>query len=248
MATAVIIEDQEEVSAKLSAELESEGFDSVMCFQTTKAASHYLLASNPVDLIFLSLEVEQNSGMNLFKQAPLDAEIIMLSKPNEFLKAAYEEFDASHIFLSENSNQSLLPLIKPSSKKTNKSGLARRLISHFDPHNQWFLAQKSNQFTTAKLEDISYFQRMDNDSVIRTFEGTAFTLKKSFNTLKHDFSESDFFVPHPDYLIRKDRYKVERFNGKSFLMLKMPAVRIPLLNNPKILNSDQSIYINQSKQ
>lgn len=248
MATAVIIEDQENVSAKLSAELKSEGFDSVWCFNTTKAASHHLLDSTPVDLIFLSLEVEQNSGMNLFKQAPLDAEVIMLSRPNEFLKAAYEEFNASYIFRSDTNNEYLLQLINPSSKKTNKSGLARRLISHFDPHNQWFLAQKSNQFITVKLEDISYFQRVDNDSVIRTFEGTVFTLKKPFNALKHDFTESDFFVPHPDYLIRKDRYKVERFNGKSFLILKMPVVRIPLLNSPKILNSDQSVYINQSKQ
>lgn len=89
---------------------------------------------------------------------------------------------------------------------------------------------------------------MENDSVIRTFEGTVYTLNKSFDVLKHDFADSDFFVPHPDYLIRKDRYNVQKFNGKAFLMLKAPSVRIPLLNSNRILDSNQSIYINSSKQ
>ena len=248
MAKAVIIEDHSEYAQKLSSELKSQQFEEVKAFSTVKSATHFLLKSNEIELVFLSLEVENNTGMNLFKQAPIQSELVLISHPTEFLEVAVEEFCVSHIFRSNKEQKSILQTLSTNPKKTDKAGLARRLISHYDPNNKWYLAQKKGRFHTIQLDEISYFQRMENDSVIRTFEGTVYTLNKSFDVLKHDFADSDFFVPHPDYLIRKDRYNVQKFNGKAFLMLKAPSVRIPLLNSNRILDSNQSIYINSSKQ
>lgn len=241
MQTAIIIEDKLERAAQLKAELNSGDFSSVTVFSSVKEASHYLLKNaEEIDIIFLSLEIENNTGMNLFKQAPLSGEIVFISNQTDFLQVAYNQFNAPHIFHEGSQEQSFLALLKSYALKTNKADIARRLISHFDPDKNWFLALKKGKFVTIKLEDISFFQRFENSTQIKTYAGEVYTVNKPFEVVKHDFANSNFMVPHPDYLVRKNEFKTEQINGKTYLLLKMPSVRIPVINNHKILDTKQN--------
>lgn len=158
----------------------TEGLSLAMLFEDAIAAAEYLKA-NPVDLLFLDINMPDITGIDLFRALDFKPMVIFTTAYKSF---AFEGFELDAL------DYLLKPIDYPRFKKAVQKAIAQRtynLNRDHDPSAQYIFVHAEYKLIKIALDDIQYIESLEDYVKIHLHNGnivlTLMTLKKMLDKL-----------------------------------------------------------------
>ena len=184
-----------------------------------------VLDKNPVDLIFLDIQMPKMNGIDFLKIVQKPPLVIITTA---FPSYALEGFQLNvldyllkpvtfeRFFKAANKAKDYCQLIK----KSAQSGIQKA-----EPGADYFFIKCDNKYEKIHLDDVLYVQGMQNYVVIYTRKGKYLTLLYLKN-LEQSLDNKQFIRVHKSYLVSID--KIEAIEGSEIII---QSHRIPISRN-----------------
>ncbi|MFT7613375.1 MAG: DNA-binding LytR/AlgR family response regulator [Parvicellaceae bacterium] len=193
-----VIVDDDELSRSVLEDLinDTDGFSLVASCETGVEAFK-IVQEEPVDLLFLDIEMPKMDGMELMKNIkPLPQVIIITSHP-EYAAESYE-YDVTDFIQKPLTHGRYLKAINKAEQrfKVEKANISSEGDSIF--------IKADSRLVRINLKDILYIEALGNYMKIYTGEGR-FTILSTMKEIAEKLSGTDFVRVHRSYIVRLDR-------------------------------------------
>jgi DNA-binding LytR/AlgR family response regulator len=193
-----VIVDDDELSRSVLEDLinDTDGFSLVASCETGVEAFK-IVQEEPVDLLFLDIEMPKMDGMELMKNIkPLPQVIIITSHP-EYAAESYE-YDVTDFIQKPLTHGRYLKAINKAEQrfKVEKANISSEGDSIF--------IKADSRLVRINLKDILYIEALGNYMKIYTGEGR-FTILSTMKEIAEKLSGNDFVRVHRSYIVRLDR-------------------------------------------
>jgi len=193
-----VIVDDDELSRSVLEDLinDTDGFSLVASCETGMEAFK-IVQEEPVDLLFLDIEMPKMDGMELLKNIkPLPQVIIITSHP-EYAAESYE-YDVTDFISKPLTHGRYLKAINKAEQrfKVEKANISSEGDSIF--------IKADSRLVRINLKDILYIEALGNYMKIYTGEGR-FTILSTMKEIAEKLSGNDFVRVHRSYIVRLDR-------------------------------------------
>jgi DNA-binding LytR/AlgR family response regulator len=193
-----VIVDDDELSRSVLEDLinDTDGFSLVASCETGVEAFK-IVQEEPVDLLFLDIEMPKMDGIELMKNIkPLPQVIIITSHP-EYAAESYE-YDVTDFIQKPLTHGRYLKAINKAEQrfKVEKANISSEGDSIF--------IKADSRLVRINLKDILYIEALGNYMKIYTGEGR-FTILSTMKEIAEKLSGNDFVRVHRSYIVRLDR-------------------------------------------
>lgn len=193
-----IIIDDNEIALMATKQCASkvESLDIVATFNDAIQALSYI-TSNPVDLIFLDIEMPELNGMEFIRalQQPRP-QIILTTSHTEFALEAYDENVLDYL---------VKPITLPrfiNAVNKAKVILEKHKIDHSD--NETLFIKKGNLIVRVNKADVLWIEGL-GDYVTLNTEREKFVVHSTMHAIEQKFSSKEFIRVHRSFIIRIDK-------------------------------------------
>ncbi len=191
---AIIVED-DLMSSKSLRRLCStvEAIDLVESFENPLLAIEYL-KSNPVDLMFLDVEMPELSGIELLQRVPKLPHVIMTTSQEKYAYEAFEhnvvDFLKKPIILArfDKAIKKLVTLVE-TQKKTDNSATVSDIFLKID-----------GKIQKIAIDDILYFEKT-GDYLKVILNNKTHVIYKTLKSLDNELTQSTFIKVHRSYIV-----------------------------------------------
>lgn len=199
MIRSIIIDDNEiALMATRQSAQKVDNLEVVATFNDSIQALSYL-NNNPIDLIFLDIEMPELNGMEFIRALKLPRPLIILTTSHtEFAIEAYEQNVLDYLVKP----LSLPRFINAVSKAS--SMLEKHKLEHSD--NETIFIKKGNMIVKVNKSDILWIEGL-GDYVTLNTEKEKFVVHSTMHAIEQKFSSGEFIRVHRSFIIRIDRIK-----------------------------------------
>lgn len=169
------------------------------------------LSSNPVDLLFLDIEMGGLTGTQLLKTLPKKPMVIMTTAYRKYAVDAFD-LDVTDYLLKPFSFERFLKSVE----KTCSLMKENHKIHDTDPDEKdYFFVKSGYKMLKVNFADILYIEGMSEYIIIRTKAANIITLQ-SFKNIETTLPASGFVRIHKSYLVALD--KIESIEGQNIII------------------------------
>lgn len=226
MLKCIIIDDEENNIAKLKGYVQrTDTLELVFTTTDPIEGMKYIQAHDP-DLIFLDIQMEELSGMDLAKIVKDKKKIVFTTASDKYTIGAFEEGVLDYILKPfgyarfEKAVQKALDYQRNPQEAVTLAGVAK-------PSSDLFLrGDAKGQLTRLRLEDIYYVEGRGNYLVFHTKNGTQVALI-TFRDLEERLTFPQFIRIHKSYIVAYDHI-VAVEGGEIVIKTDKKTVNIPI--------------------
>jgi DNA-binding LytR/AlgR family response regulator len=211
-----VIVDDDELSRSVLEDLinDTEGFSLVASCETGVDAFK-ILQEEPVDLLFLDIEMPKMDGMELIKNLNPLPQVVIISSHAEYAAESYE-YDVTDFIKKPLTHGRFLKAIN---KAEQRFKVERANISS---EGESIFIKADSRLVRINLKDILYIEALGNYMKIYTGEGR-FTILSTMKEIAEKLSGNEFVRVHRSYIVRLD--KIESIEDQY---IKMGAKHISI--------------------
>lgn len=231
MLTCIIIDDEAHNIEKVQNYIQRHG-DLQLEFSTTDPIEGlaYLKTHDP-DLIFLDIQMEELSGMDLAKIIPDKKKIVFTTASREYTLGAFEEGVLDYILKPfgfarfENAVQKAMEY-----QKSKEAVSGPPVSASMKPSGDLFLkGDTKTTLTRIRLEDIYYVEGMGNYAGFHTKNGLVMALI-TFKELEERLPQPQFVRVHKSFMVAYDQ--IAAIDGNDVVIkTDKKTVRVPIGGN-----------------
>ena len=193
-----IIVDDDELSRSILEDLvqDTEGYTLVASCESGVEAFK-LIQEEPIDLLFLDIEMPKMDGMELLKSLDPRPQIIFITSHTEYAAESYE-YDVTDFVEKPISHARFLKAISKAEKrfKVEKANISSEGESIF--------IKADSRLVRINLNEIQYIEALGNYMKIYTTEGR-YTILSTMKEIAEKLSGNDFVRVHRSYIVRVDQ-------------------------------------------
>ena len=200
----IIVEDEQYAINILSDFISKVPFINLAQTFTNPIEALLYLKSNPIDLIFLDINMPELSGIDLIKLLPKNIEIIITSGYSEFAVAGFENNVLDYLLKP----YSFERFLQASQKALDKLLLldTHKLSATNDNNDSFYLKTDHGKIVRINFNDIIYIEGLKNYCSVFTEHERHISLV-SMKTLADNLPQQDFARTHKSYIIALKRIK-----------------------------------------
>lgn len=200
----IIVEDEQYAINILSDFISKVPFINLAQTFTNPIEALLYLKSNPIDLIFLDINMPELSGIDLIKLLPKNIEIIITSGYSEFAVAGFENNVLDYLLKP----YSFERFLQASQKALDKLLLldTHKLSPTNDNNDSFYLKTDHGKIVRINFNDIIYIEGLKNYCSVFTENERHISLV-SMKTLADNLPQQDFARTHKSYIIALKRIK-----------------------------------------
>jgi DNA-binding LytR/AlgR family response regulator len=162
------------------------------------------LKSNPVDLVFLDVEMPEMSGMELIKNLQKPPIVILVTSKKDYAVEAFELNVADYLIKPVTLPRFLTAVDRAKEIFDNRDGKLE-----FDDQEKGYIFVRSNSvLNRIKLTDILYIQALGDYVNIYTTGGKRYMVHSTLKAMEEKLPESKFYRLHRSYLIAVDHIDI----------------------------------------
>lgn len=174
-----------------------------------------MLKNNPVDLVFLDIQMPQLNGLEFISAAPADLKVILTTAYNDYAIQGYEHDVIDY-------------LLKPISFERFYRAATKALKAHektvASPLPDYFFVKCESKLQKVNFADIIYVQGLQNYVVIHTRFERIMSLQP-LKRIEEQLPTATFIRVHKSYIVSVTGIS---FIGRSKIHLVNPEVVIPV--------------------
>ena len=193
-----VIVDDDELSRSVLEDLinDTDGFSLVASCESGVDAFK-ILQEEPVDLLFLDIEMPKMDGMELIKNLNPLPQVVFITSHPEYAAESYE-YDVIDFIQKPLTHGRFLKAINKAEQrfKVEKANISSEGESIF--------IKADSRLVRINLKDICYIEALGNYMKIYTQEGR-FTILSTMKEIAEKLSGNDFVRVHRSYLVRLDK-------------------------------------------
>jgi len=193
-----LIVDDDELSRSVLEDLiqDTDGYSLVASCESGVEAFK-LLKEEPVDLLFLDIEMPKMDGIELLKSLNPRPQVILITSHPEYAAESYE-YDVTDFIQKPLSHGRFLTAISKAEKrfKVEKANISSEGDSIF--------IKADSRLVRINLKDILYIEALGNYMKIYTAEGR-YTILSTMKEIAEKLSGNDFVRVHRSYIVRVDQ-------------------------------------------
>ncbi|MBT5401989.1 MAG: response regulator transcription factor [Crocinitomicaceae bacterium] len=193
-----VIVDDDELSRSVLEDLinDTDGFSLVASCESGVDAFK-ILQEEPVDLLFLDIEMPKMDGMELIKNLNPLPQVVFITSHPEYAAESYE-YDVTDFIQKPLTHGRFLKAINKAEQrfKVEKANISSEGESIF--------IKADSRLVRINLKDICYIEALGNYMKIYTQEGR-FTILSTMKEIAEKLSGNDFVRVHRSYLVRLDK-------------------------------------------
>lgn len=191
----LIVDDEPLARLQLEAYVSKVPFLKLAGVARNITAAKGILASTPIDLIFLDIRMPQTSGIEFMKAHEVFQQVIFITAFPEYAIEGFE-LDATDYLMKPVTFERFLKAAEKSHKKVSGSETLRKIYDQPE-----FIYVKCNQrFEKVLLEDILYIESMLNYVNMVTTQGK-FVIYSSLKQMEDSLPADKFLRVHKSYLV-----------------------------------------------
>jgi len=166
---------------------------------------------NPVDLIFLDIQMEHLSGIQFLKLLKVQPRIILTTAYDSYALEAFD-LEVDDYLLKPISIERFLQSTEKIYKRlsSERHGLTEQ-SSPVSDNREYFFVKTEFRIQRVDFKDILYIEGLKEYLIIQTAEEKIFTLQ-SFNEILEKLPDSNFVRVHKSYIIALDKIDSIRKN------------------------------------
>jgi len=205
----IIIEDEKLAAEKLAGFIEKISvLDLVSTFKDGISGINFL-KSNPVDLIFLDIEMKDFNGIQFLKTLQVIPAVIITSAYEKYAIAGYEFSVVDYLFKPYTLERFLQSVDKAINLKELKEK-AKNYELIASQSNEYIFIKSENRIEKIELDDILFIEGMKDYLRIHTKSKKIMTLQ-SFNGILQYLPGNNFVRVHNSYLVSLNKIEnIER--------------------------------------
>ncbi len=193
-----LIVDDDELSRNVLEDLISETDNLTLVKSCESAVDAYqILQEDPVDVIFLDIEMPKMDGMELMKSLSPRPQIIMITSHTEYAAESYE-YDITDFIQKPLTHARFLKAIAKAQKRANTEQAT--VTSEGD----FIFIKADARLVKIKLNEIQYIEALGNYMKIFTTQGR-YTILSTMKEIAERLSGVDFVRVHRSYVVRLDQ-------------------------------------------
>lgn len=193
-----IIVDDDELSRSILEDLikDTEGFSLIASCESGVEA-YKLLQEEPIDLIFLDIEMPKMGGMELLKNVDPLPQVILITSHPEYAAESYE-YDVTDFVQKPISHARFLKAIAKAEKrfKVERANISSEGDSIF--------IKADSRLVRINLTEILFIEALGNYMKIYTSKGR-FTILSTMKEIAEKLSGNEFVRVHRSYIVRVDQ-------------------------------------------
>ena len=193
-----VIVDDDELSRSVLEDLinDTDGFSLVASCESGVDAFK-ILQEEPVDLLFLDIEMPKMDGMELIKNLNPLPQVVFITSHPEYAAESYE-YDVTDFIQKPLTHGRFLKAINKAEQrfKVEKANISSEGESIF--------IKADSRLVRINLKDICYIEALGNYMKIYTQEGR-FTILSTMKEIAEKLSGNDFVRVHRSYIVRLDK-------------------------------------------
>ena len=193
-----VIVDDDELSRSVLEDFinDTDGFSLVASCESGVDAFK-ILQEEPVDLLFLDIEMPKMDGMELIKNLNPLPQVVFITSHPEYAAESYE-YDVTDFIQKPLTHGRFLKAINKAEQrfKVEKANISSEGESIF--------IKADSRLVRINLKDICYIEALGNYMKIYTQEGR-FTILSTMKEIAEKLSGNDFVRVHRSYLVRLDK-------------------------------------------
>ncbi|MBN2281645.1 MAG: response regulator transcription factor [Candidatus Marinimicrobia bacterium] len=164
-----------------------------------------LLRREPVNLIFLDIQMPEISGLDFLKNIATDAEVIITTAFREFAVEGFEFNVLDYLLKPISLDRFMKAIDKFYRKRTDSSNHTMMPDSEkSQPQPQSIYIRSDRTFQKINVQDIIYIESIKDYVKIFTSSGMKVT-KQSISKFEEDLSAAHFLRIHRSYLVNLER-------------------------------------------
>lgn len=171
------------------------------------------LSANPVDLIFLDIEMGGLTGTQLLKTLQKKPKVIMTTAYRKYAVDAFD-LDVTDYLLKPFSFERFLKAVE---KVNNLILDMHRDPLQPDSHKDFIFVKSGYKMLKVNFKDILYIEGLSEYIIIRTVSSNIITLQ-SFKNIEKILPEDEFIRIHKSYLVALD--KIDSIEGQNVIVGK----------------------------
>lgn len=215
--TCIIIEDEPLATERIKGYIQKIPFLSLLqSFENAVTAFAYL-KENPVDLIFLDINLGELSGIQLLESTKVNSKIIITTAYHEYALKGYE-LNVTDYLLKPFSFERFLQAVDKVESSVNKSN---------DTHKNFIFIKTESRLEKINLSDILFIGGMRDYRRIHTTKNKIMTLQ-TFNELEAEIPSEIICRVHKSYMVAID--KIETIQQEE---IKIGNMLIPISDTYK---------------
>jgi len=157
--------------------------------------------SEPVDLIFLDVEMPEMTGLEFLKTLEAQPQIIIITGNEKYALDAFD-FDVTDFLLKPISLARYLKAVNKAHKRFNETMQLTGSNS-----NEIFIKKKNSTLVRLSYDDILWIEALENYVVVTTFNDK-FTFHFTMLAVTEKFPENRFKRVHRSYVVNVNRIKM----------------------------------------
>ncbi|MBP2831515.1 response regulator transcription factor [Aquimarina sp. U1-2] len=205
---ALIIEDEQIASRRLTNQINELGFDIeiVDTLDSVESGKSWFLQNEAPDLVFLDIQLNDGYGFDILEALEKQPPVIFTTAYNEYAVRGFKYNGVDY-------------LLKPIDKKELKTALEKFMerpviqqdhstanIAQFKnifkkEYKHRFMVKVGNHFSTFNVADVAYFYASDGSICLRSFNGKTFPIEYTIDQLEELLNPIDFFRVNRKFLI-----------------------------------------------
>lgn len=247
----LIIEDeipaQNELERLLNACVKDlgESIQIVDYIDTVEDAVDWLRSGNPVDLIFMDIQLADGKSFEIFNQVSVDAPVIFTTAFDNYAIQAFKVNSIDYLLKPIGIDYLLAALDKfrkIHSQKSPKPLLSEDQISHLlnvgkpQDYKKRFVATLGERIMQIPVDDIAYFYADDNTVFMVTNQKRKYVINYKLDQLTQLLDPALFFRATRKYIAKIDSIREinKYFNSRLLLALEPPTADEVVVSRAKV--------------
>ena len=157
--------------------------------------------SEPIDLIFLDVEMPEMSGLEFLKTLESPPQIIIISGKEKYAIEAFD-YDVTDFLLKPVTMARYLKAVNKAHKRHNESMQLSGTTS-----NEIFIKKKNSTLVRLSYDDILWIEALENYVVVSTYD-EKFTFHFTMIAVTERFPENRFKRVHRSYIVNINKIKM----------------------------------------
>lgn len=238
--TALIVEDELFAQAQLSRLLSMNFPDIEVVAKTTsiKETINYLKYNAPTDIIFMDVELSDGEAFEIFRLAPVKAQVIMTTAYNAYAIKAFEAGTIDYLLKPINVNDLQRAVGRCKERLANASiPDMTKLLAALRGENDYkkrLVVRIGDTIIPIEVADIAYFFSEDKANYVVTFAKDKYLIDSTISQLESELDPSTFFRCGRGDIVARSAVKTVARQANGQLQLRLNGVNYsPIVSRSK---------------
>lgn len=245
MIQALIVEDEKMAQAQLQ-RLLSAGFPDIEVAATTtsvRSTVEYLASHPPINLIFMDVELADGECFEIFRQVPVEAQVIMTTAYDSYAVKAFEAGSIDYLLkpidaqaLARAVGRCRERLSVSPSVKADVEKLLAMLGAPPQRYKERFVVYVGEQIIPLETMEIACFFAEEKSNYILTVSGERYLLDSSLDALEGELDPERFFRISRGAIVARSAVQrvIRHFSGRLRLEMRPVPPFEPMVSRARV--------------